>query len=157
MRRLALLFLLLVSSPAHPAEERNCDPNAGLVDGACLMKKEVYDPCQGPGALDFGECARRVHEKADAELNRIYQQLMAILPDTGTRGGLTKAKLREDQTKWLRWKDSYCMAVGDKTGGVQMWKSAYTAECWARATEDQARKLRRLLRMARPTSHSPER
>ena len=152
MHRLALLLIFVVIPPAHSADKPNCDPKFGLVDGACLersIRVLENDPCQGGGALDFGECARRAHKKADAELNRVYQELMAILPDDAGPGRLTKTTLRDDESKWVRWKESYCDAYGEKTGGVQMWKSAYTVECWARATEDQTRKLKALLKKAK--------
>jgi uncharacterized protein YecT (DUF1311 family) len=150
--RRALLSTLLVVATAHSADRPNCDPSLGLVDGACLersIRELENDPCQRGGALDFGECARRAHEKADVELNRVYRELMSILPDAPGPNVLTKAKLRDDQRKWIRWKESYCDAYGEKTGGVQMWKSAYTVSCWARATEDQTRKLKALLKKAR--------
>jgi uncharacterized protein YecT (DUF1311 family) len=158
MTRLAVIFVaLLLPLPGmadythtdiQPLEaggqEINCDPSAGLVDGACLEREGAYDPCHGAGAADFGKCAQRSYERADAELNRIYRTLMAQLPDAGRAGDLTKAKLREDQRRWIRWKESHCAALGEKTGAVQMWKSAYTVDCYARATARQTQKLKRL-------------
>ena len=155
MIRFALFFLLAMSPLARSADDPNCDPNVGLVDGSCLIeeeKEDVYDPCQGGGALEQGECARRALEKADAELNSVYRDLMAMLSDTTDVGKLTKRKLREDERKWVRWKDSHCEAYGNETGGVQMWKSTYTVACLAEVTEDQAQKLKRLLKEARPGS-----
>ena len=145
----ALLAALLVVASAHSADPPNCDPSQGLTDGSCLessMRELESDPCQRGGALDFGECARRKHEKADLELNQVYRELMSVLPDTAGPNVLTKPRLRDDQRKWIRWKESYCDAYGEKNGGVQMWKSAYTVSCLAQATEDQTRKLKVLLR-----------
>lgn len=148
MRSFALTFFLGVAT-VQAAEKLNCDPSAGLVDGACLAKKDVYDPCQGGGALDFGECARRAHEKAENNLSIAYGELAALLPDKAAPDALTKDKLRSEEDKWQRWKDSYCSAEGRKNGGAEMWQSAYTVSCWARATEDRVRKLRKLVKEAR--------
>ena len=155
---LVAFFVLPKLSFSQDREFANCDPTQGSVDiDRCpeirqeLERNEIaaQDPCNRGGALDFTECARRAYEKADAELNRVYRDLIAILPDGEGVDGLTKTKLREEERKWVRWKESYCAAIGEKTGGVQMWKSAYTVECWARVTEDQTRKLKGMLKKAR--------
>lgn len=155
-----MLMALLIHTDklsAQAAELPNCDFTSGAVDiDNCpeirqkLERDEIaaLNPCNRGSAVDFEECARKANKKADAELNRVYQKLMALLPDGDSAKGLTRSQLREDELKWVRWKESYCAAHGEKTGGASTWKSAYTVECWARATEDQTRKLKRLLKSA---------
>ena len=99
------------------------------------------DPCQGASAMEFGQCAEDELKESDEELNRVYRELMAALPDVENSNTLTKKKLRADERKWIRWKFTHCDREGEKSGGAQTWKSAYTVKCWARVTNERLLKL----------------
>ena len=127
------------------------------------LKQDVVelDPCQGTSAGDYGQCFKLKFEVADKELNRVYRELIASLPNVSNTNTLTQKQLREDERKWVRWKQTYCDTYGEENGGAQSWKSSYTVECWATVTEERTLKLKELLKNKNITgsglslSHSP--
>jgi uncharacterized protein YecT (DUF1311 family) len=54
------------------------------------------------------------YQKADAQLNAVYKGLMAKISDAG------KARLREAQISWLRFRDQECAfeAMGTEGGSI---------------------------------------
>jgi len=113
------------------------------------------DPCQGTSAMEFGQCAEDELKESDEELNRVYRELMAALPDVGNSSTLTKKKLRAEEKKWIRWKFKQCDKEGEEDGGAQTWKSAYTVKCWARVTEERLLKLKEMQNKLSISSASP--
>lgn len=70
------------------------------------------DPCAGAkSTYASSECWRKQYEAADAELNRVYQEIMARLPDA------EKAKLRESQRAWIPKKEK----KGDEAAANAPW------------------------------------
>ena len=112
------------------------------------LKQNVVesDPCQGTSAGDYGQCFNQKFEVADKELNRVYRELITTLPNVSNTNSLTQKKLREDERKWVRWKQTYCDTYGEENGGAQSWKSSYTVECWATVTEERTLKLKEMLK-----------
>jgi uncharacterized protein YecT (DUF1311 family) len=143
--RLVLFLFTMVSSFAFAADEPNCDPNVGLVDGACFPGEPVHDPCNGISGRDHTECAGQKFEKADANLNQVYRRLMAALPNDGD-SAFTKAKLRNEQRKWVRWKESHCSKLGQVEGGSDSWKAAFTTDCWLAVTTNRTKQLLAILK-----------
>ncbi len=62
------------------------------------------DPCDNAqSTVDMGNCAGVEYQKADAELNRVYKQLMASLEDREYEEALKTA-----QQAWLKYRDAHC-------------------------------------------------
>jgi uncharacterized protein YecT (DUF1311 family) len=59
--------------------------------------------------------ARAEFEKADAELNKTYEALLAKLPDAGS-----KQKLKESQRAWLAFRDAEAAFAADQARGGSM-------------------------------------
>jgi uncharacterized protein YecT (DUF1311 family) len=77
--------------------------------------EEQEDPCPGSQTqAELNQCASQAFQKADAELNKLYRQLMK---DAGTG---EKAKLRAAQLAWLKFRDAHCEyeAFGNTGGSI---------------------------------------
>jgi len=86
MRTVGLTVLLLAAAGAGRARAQE-------------FHEDVKHPCQDFWMMTRPEvlaCLRRDYAEADAELNRVYQQTMAALPE-GERQALL-----EEQRAWLR-------------------------------------------------------
>jgi len=72
------------------------------------------DPCAGAtSTYASSECWRKQYEVANAELNRVYREIMGRLPDA------EKSKLHESQRAWIPKKEE----KGDKTAAD--WSETY--------------------------------
>src|SRR5436189_3261694 len=70
------------------------------------QRKKKVDPCANPQTqAEMTQCAGKEFQAADAVLNQVYQTLTAKLD------GDEKAKLKEAQTAWLKYRDSNCEFV----------------------------------------------
>ncbi|HZG52354.1 MAG TPA: lysozyme inhibitor LprI family protein [Pyrinomonadaceae bacterium] len=98
------------------------------------------DPCPGSNTQsELNGCAARARERADAELNRVYRQLMR------EAGGTERAKLRAAQLAWVKFRDAQCdyESVGNKGGSIYPMVYGF---CQAKVTATRARQLREILR-----------
>lgn len=91
---LALCAAFVVKCPCQQAEPPAADPCAGA--------KSTYAS---------SECWRKQYEQADAELNKVYKEIMGRLPDA------EKAKLRESQRAWIPKKEK----KGDEAAANAPW------------------------------------
>ena len=94
-----------------------------------------------PGAvtqLDLTDCAAREYRDADADLNRVYRDVMSLAGARQERG------LREAQRAWLRFRDAHCAveAAAYEGGSIQPMVRAF---CLAGVTEQRADQLREML------------
>lgn len=88
MKYAVIFFALLISSMAHSqAQQHRID--------------SLYDACRSINVGDVNEieCAHRITEAWDNELNKYYQLLMNILEPS------TKKGLRIAQRQWLSYRD----------------------------------------------------
>ncbi|WP_239025334.1 lysozyme inhibitor LprI family protein [Rhodoligotrophos defluvii] len=85
---------------------------------------------------DMNQCAAQAFEKADAELNRVFQQLLGKLEQDG------KGYARDAQRAWIAFRDKECVfrAGGPADQGGSIWPMIY-AECRAELTEDRVKQL----------------
>lgn len=81
---------------------------------------------EDPSTTGIIQCSDAFYEKWDAELNRVYKELMALLPKEG--GEL----LRGAQRAWIPWRDrekelldEVYSTLYDRTGGGTMWSVAH--------------------------------
>ena len=98
------------------------------------------DPCPGSGSQsELNQCAARARDKADAELNKVYRELMK---DAGTA---ERAKLRAAQLAWIKFRDTQCdyESVGNKGGSIYPMVVGF---CLARVTNDRVKQLQEILR-----------
>jgi uncharacterized protein YecT (DUF1311 family) len=124
------------TKPAPQQESKTAKPDA------VAQQDEVddEDPCPGSGSQhELNRCAARARDKADAELNKVYRELMK---DAGTTEG---AKLRAAQLAWLKFRDAHCdyESVGNKGGSIYPMVVSF---CLARVTNDRVKQLREILR-----------
>lgn len=94
--------------------------------------------CRNPQTqTDMNRCANADYAKADAELNRVYQQLRA---KTGSA-----AQLEAAERAWLAYRDKECdlETAGEAGGSIQ---PLLQATCLKALTERRNAELRRLLK-----------
>jgi uncharacterized protein YecT (DUF1311 family) len=90
----------------------------------------------------LNQCAARARDKADAELNKVYRELMK---DAGTT---ERAKLRAAQLAWIKFRDTQCdyESVGNTGGSIYPMVVSF---CLARVTNARVKQLQEILRESR--------
>ena len=86
-------------------------------------------------------CARRDYEKAEAEMDEVYEQLVTELAG---RDGEGRRKLEEAQSLWLQYRKAACESEASIYEGGSMRPAIYTG-CLAGVTRERANRLRRFL------------
>lgn len=97
------------------------------------------DPCPGSNNQhELNRCAARARDKADAELNKTYQQLMRETE------GTERAKLRAAQLAWLKFRDAHCdyESIGNKGGSIYPMVFSF---CLARVTTGRVKQLQEII------------
>ena len=82
---------------------------------AAPQADEQEDPCpDARSQQELNMCASQAFQRADAELNKLYQRLLK-----GAGAG-EKAKLRAAQLAWLKFRDAHCeyAAFGNEGGSI---------------------------------------
>lgn len=98
------------------------------------------DPCANPQTqAEMNICARNEFKAADIVLNRVYNQLMSKLDDTG------KVKLKEAQGAWLKYRDADCDYEASLFEGGSM-QPMVLSSCFARVTRARTAELRQQLK-----------
>lgn len=121
----------------QPAKQDAANPTAAQDDA------DDEDPCPGSNTQhELNQCAARVRDKADAELNKVYRELMK---DAGTT---ERAKLRAAQLAWIKFRDTQCdyESFGNKGGSIYPMVSSF---CLARVTNARVKQLQEILRESR--------
>jgi uncharacterized protein YecT (DUF1311 family) len=86
---------------------------------------------------DMNSCAKAEYDKADAELNRVYQQaLQSLAPDHQER-------LRTAQRAWITFRDADCDCEAFTYDGGSMQPLSYYS-CLTAATRERIARLRGL-------------
>ncbi len=107
------------------------------------QKKRIErDPCKDPMTqFDMNLCSRRDYEKADAELNKVYKQLMLEL------AGFEKdhrPKFQEAQSLWLKYRDANCDSEALIYQGGTIRPTVYYS-CLASVTRERTRGIKAFL------------
>ncbi len=77
-----------------------------LAAGAARAQDDMPDPCANAArSLDSRTCWSREVEKADAELNNVFNALLAKVPST------TAARLKKAQKLWVQFRDAQLDAL----------------------------------------------
>ncbi len=98
------------------------------------------DPCSEVGTqFELNRCAARARDKADAELNKVYRQLIK------DAGGTERVKLRTAQLAWLKFRDTQCdyETVGNKGGSIYPMVYSF---CLAKVTTARTKQFQEILR-----------
>lgn len=100
------------------------------------QRKKKSDPCANPVTqFDMNQCAGKAYRAADETMNQVYRKLVAML-DEGE-----KAKLKEAQVAWLKYRDTNCEFVGDQYAGGSI-RPLIEATCLADMTKSRTTELR---------------
>jgi len=97
-------------------------------------------PCSGAGnQFELNQCAARARDKADAELNKAYRELMK---DTGST---ERVKLRAAQLAWIKFRDTQCDYETVDNEGGSIYPMVYSF-CLAKVTGARVKQLQEILR-----------
>ena len=100
------------------------------------------DPC--PDAADqhaLNRCAAQEFRKADADLNKIYQQLMK------GAGAAEKVKLRAAQLAWIKFRDAHCDYQSFGNAGGSIYPMVYNF-CLAGVMRERTEQFKEILKEA---------
>jgi uncharacterized protein YecT (DUF1311 family) len=109
--------------------------------GASAQKKAAAqsNPCpEARTQADLNVCADSKYTKADAELNRVYQELMRA-------SGGRDQKLKSAQLAWLKFRDAQCDYEASFNEGGSMQPMTYSF-CLADVTTARTKQLRESLK-----------
>ena len=89
----------------------------------------------------MNQCAAQEFQKADAELNKIYRELVK------DAGAAEKAKLRAAQLAWIKFRDAHCdyEAFGNTGGSIYPMVHGF---CRARVTRERTNQFKEILKEA---------
>ena len=94
------------------------------------------DPCANASSqAEMNDCAGKEYKAADAALNQVYRQLVAMLDDE------ENAQLKEAQTAWLKYRDLNCDFVADQYKGGTI-RPMIHGLCLADVTKNRTAELR---------------
>jgi uncharacterized protein YecT (DUF1311 family) len=137
-----LLVLFCADGGRAQEEEAAASKHVSQQTQAAAQQDDVdrEDPC--PDALtqfDMNRCAARRRDKADAELNQVYRELMK------DAGATESAKLRAAQLAWIKFRDAHCdyKSVGNKGGTIYPMVVSF---CLAEVTAARVKQLREIIR-----------
>jgi uncharacterized protein YecT (DUF1311 family) len=106
------------------------------------QKKPANDPCKDPQTQsEMNVCSRLDYEKADAEMKKVFQQLMLEL------GGYEKnprTKFEEAEAIWLKYREGNCDSEAALYEGGSIRPTIYYS-CLAAVTRERTKRLKALL------------
>ena len=133
LRSALCAFALALSCAAAVAAQQQTPPPA-------QADEQDEDPCPDARTQqDLNLCASRAFQKADADLNKLYQQLMK------DAGAGERAKLRAAQVAWLKFRDAHCEYEAFGNTGGSIYPMVY-GFCLAEVTGERAKQFRDTLR-----------
>ncbi len=109
-----------------------------VLAGVCAFGQgpKSSDPCaKAMTQANLNDCWGRQYHAADATLNQVYRQLIAVLNDE------EKAQLKDVESAWLKYRDANCDFVADEYKGGTMRPMAH-AVCLTDMTKSRTAELR---------------
>jgi uncharacterized protein YecT (DUF1311 family) len=100
------------------------------------------DPCDSPAPVDQRSCLNRSIVRNDADLNRMYQDLLVQSRKSG--GAELEQRFRQAQRDWVNQREAECSGAGDGA----LWAKA-RARCLAERSTQREAELRRNLNSLR--------
>jgi len=77
-----------------------------VLPASSQKKKTASDPCKGTTQFEMNVCAAEELKRADAELNRVYQQLLKAVEGDKR----ATAKIKAAEREWIVYRDAYLKA-----------------------------------------------
>lgn len=118
--------------------------------GTCFLSVRALSRPQGAGEPPCGKegtqaeanaCSRRDYEKAQAEMNAVYEQLMTELSG---RAGKDQRKLEQAQSFWLQYRGANCESEASIYEGGTIRPAIYNT-CLASVTRERTGRLKAFL------------
>lgn len=107
-----------------------------LATAASAQKRPAEDPCRDPQSqAEMNMCAAKRFKAADAELNRVYDQLASMLE------GDSAARLKAAEVSWIKYRDDNCVYEADFFEGGSM-RPLILSSCLERMTKARTAELR---------------
>jgi uncharacterized protein YecT (DUF1311 family) len=107
-----------------------------LAAGSASGQGTKKAPCSDANTqAEMNICAGNEYKTADAALNRVYQQLVAMLDSA------EKDQLKEAQAAWIKYRDADCDFVGDQYKGGSI-RPMIHGLCLADVTRNRTAELR---------------
>jgi uncharacterized protein YecT (DUF1311 family) len=131
-----------------------CAVMVGLLS-VSAQKKQASDPCKGNTQSELNACAAGEFKRADAELNRVYQQLLKTVESDK----LATTKIKWAEKTWIVYRGAYLDAMYPEEDKQANYGSMYPmeyAELMTKLTQEQTAALKELLRAHSAEGASPE-
>lgn len=104
--------------------------------GAKTQKQRQIQPCEERGSqAEASGCAHREYQAADAELNKAYSRLAGLLDAE------EKARLKEAELAWIKYRDSNCTFESSQYAGGTM-RPMIESFCLTRVTKARTAELK---------------
>lgn len=137
-----VLLALAVAQSAAQESKTKTQPAKQDAAATAIEQDDVdrEDPCPGANNQhELNRCAALARDRADAELNKVYREL---IKDTGAT---ERAKLRAAQLAWLKFRDAHCdyTSIGNKGGSIYPMVVSF---CLAGVTNARVKQLQEILR-----------
>ncbi len=120
--------------------------NSSLFAGTMASREAKFNCRNANTEIEMGQCAKRHLDKADAELNLIYGNMISKYKDDKLDGLNVKARsqyLRNAQRDWIKFRDNSCkLETYDSIGGSGF-GTIYTF-CLLKYTQERVLYLREL-------------
>ena len=99
-------------------------------------QKQKSQPCEkAQTQAEMNICWGNEYKKADAQLNKTYQELAALLEDED------KTELKTAENAWIKYRDAHCAFVADQYRGGTM-RPMIEAICLADVTTSRTTELK---------------
>lgn len=128
---LAWSFILLALSQSAVNAEVELNPEFS----SCMDQS-------GGVTMNMIDCIGQEHERQDARLNRVYNELMGTLPAE------RKTALRDAQRAWLKYREANCHFYDDPNGGSIA--RVLANDCFMTETAKRAKELEDIRSMTEP-------
>ena len=107
-----------------------------LLSVPIAAQKQKPKPCEDAQTqADMNICWGNEYKKADAALNKSYQQLAGMLNDD------EKVQLKAAENAWLKYRDANCEFVGDQYKGGSI-RPMIVAICLADVTSNRTTEIK---------------
>ena len=112
------------------------------------QKQEASDPCRGNAQSELNACAAEEFNRADAELNRVYHQLLKRVESDK----LATTKIKWAEQTWIVYRDAYLEAMfpaEDKANYGSIYPMEHS-KLLTKLTQEHTTALKELLRANSP-------
>ena len=133
---------VLTSGPRITPPLRANDGSGPTTVSEKLSPASSGDPCDSPAPVDQRSCLNRSIVRNDADLNRMYQELLVQSRKSG--GPELEQRYRQAQRDWVNQREAECSGTGDGP----LWAKA-RARCLADHSNQREAELRRNLNSLR--------